>query len=230
VNAEFFVLAFTAAANPKLLALDLLLIENRRPRAMFAAILAGGMGIAIAVGLADVLAAHSDAINSQKKASAGLDLAIGLVLLAGAALLMTGVLPRRRPAAHPRKDPAGKAEDQPKGNGWAQRALREPRLLLAFAIGLLIGLPGASYLIALRNLVTGHHSTATRVIAVLVFVLIEFLLIIIPWLFLELWHDSTAKFLRRCQHWLAGHVKQLIVVICVALGAYLTISALVRLL
>jgi hypothetical protein len=30
MNAEFFVLAFTAALNPKLLAVDLLLIENRR--------------------------------------------------------------------------------------------------------------------------------------------------------------------------------------------------------
>jgi hypothetical protein len=35
MNAEFFALAFTAALNPKLLAVDLLLIENRRPRAMF---------------------------------------------------------------------------------------------------------------------------------------------------------------------------------------------------
>ncbi len=37
MNAEFFVLAFIAALNPKLLAVDLLLIENRRPRAMFCA-------------------------------------------------------------------------------------------------------------------------------------------------------------------------------------------------
>ena len=39
MNAEFFALAFIAALNPKLLALDLLLIENRRPRAMFLYIL-----------------------------------------------------------------------------------------------------------------------------------------------------------------------------------------------
>ena len=43
VNAEFSALAFTAALNPKLLALDLLLIENRRPRAMFLCALLGGM-------------------------------------------------------------------------------------------------------------------------------------------------------------------------------------------
>jgi hypothetical protein len=34
MNAEFFALAFFAALNPKLLAIDLLLMENRRPRAM----------------------------------------------------------------------------------------------------------------------------------------------------------------------------------------------------
>ena len=35
MNAEFFALAFTATLNPNLLAIDLLLIETRRSRAMF---------------------------------------------------------------------------------------------------------------------------------------------------------------------------------------------------
>jgi hypothetical protein len=100
---------------------------------------------------------------------------------------------------------------------------------LAFGIGALVGLPGAEYLAALHMLVTGHNSTATQVLAVLVFAVIEFLLIIVPWLCLELWPKPTASLLRRCQTWLAGHVTQLIVAICLALGAYLTNSALVRL-
>ena len=78
MNAEFFALAFTAAPNPKLLALDLLLIENRRPRAMFLCVLLGGMTVALAIGLLDVLTVHADAISSQGKASAGVDLALGL--------------------------------------------------------------------------------------------------------------------------------------------------------
>jgi len=65
VNAEFFVLAFTAALNPKLLALDLLLIENRRPRAMFLCVLLGGMVVALTIGLLDVLTVHADAIKSE---------------------------------------------------------------------------------------------------------------------------------------------------------------------
>src|SRR6185295_10667194 len=97
MNAEFFALAFIAALNPKLLALDLLLIENRRPRAMFLCLLFGGMTVA---------------------------LAIGLLLLAAGALLASGRLHGRRKAPVPAGDAQpGQPE---KKDGWAQRALAEP--------------------------------------------------------------------------------------------------------
>jgi hypothetical protein len=226
MNAEFFVLAFTAAFNPKLLAIDLLLIENRRPRAMFLSILAGGMSIAIAIGLVDVLAVQADSVSHQKSVSAGVDLALGLILLLLGLLLLTGIIPgklRRKATTSKPK------EKENKGDNWAQRALREPRLLLAFMIGVLVGLPGASYLLALHNLIAGHYSTATQVVAVFVFVIIEFLLIIVPWLLLELWPTATAAFLRRAQAWLAGHIMQLMAWVCLLLGIYLVISASVRL-
>jgi ABC-type Fe3+-siderophore transport system permease subunit len=228
VNAEFFVLAFTAAFNPKLIAVDLLLIENSRPRAMFLSIIAGGMTVGVAIGLVDVLVVRADMVNSQKSVSAGVDLAIGLILLVLCGLLMTGLLPpKHRTAA---SAPAGaNPKKESKGENWAQRTLREPRLLLACAIGAVIGLPGASYLAALHNLIAGKHSTVIQVVAVLVFVVIEFLLILIPWLFLELWPAATTAFLRRSQAWLAGHVRQLAAWICGLLGVYLVISASVRL-
>jgi hypothetical protein len=75
MSAEFFALAFVAALNPKLLAVDLLLIENRRPRAMFLSVLFGGLAVALTIGLLDVLVFQADAINSQKTVSAGVDLA-----------------------------------------------------------------------------------------------------------------------------------------------------------
>jgi Sap-like sulfolipid-1-addressing protein len=131
MNAEFFALAFIAALNPKLLALDLLLIENRRPRAMF--------------------------------------------------------------------------------------------------LCLLIGIPGASYLTALHTLVTGKSSTATQVIAVAVFVLIDFLLIIIPFAFLELRPEATKALLKHTQDWLLGHAARLMAATALLLGAYLAVSGLVRL-
>jgi drug/metabolite transporter (DMT)-like permease len=224
MNAEFFALAFLAGLNPKLLALDLLLIENRRPRAMFLWLLVGGLTVGVAIGLLDVLVFHIDAINHQGSVSAGVDLALGLFLLAGGALVATGRLHGRRKAPVPGGD--GQPE---KKESRAQRLLAEPRLALAILVGAVIGIPGASYLTALHDLVAGKYSTATQVIAVFVFVFISFLLIIIPFAFLELRPETTKARLKRGQVWLLSHAKRLIAVVALVLGAYLTISALVRL-
>jgi hypothetical protein len=227
MNAEFFALAFLAALNPKLLALDLLLIENRRPRAMFLCLLLGGMTVALTIGLLDVLVFRADAIKAQGTVSAGVDLALGLLLLAAGALLATGRLHTRRTAPVPAPD--ARPGQPGKKSGWAQRVLAEPRLGLAMLVGAVIGIPGASYLTALHNLVNGKSSTASQVIAVAVFVLIDFLLIIIPFAFLELRPEATKALLKRTQDWLLGHAMQLMAGIALLLGAYLAVSGLVRL-
>jgi len=226
VNAEFFALAFVAALNPKLLAIDLLLIENRRPRAMFLCLLLGGMTVALTIGLLDVLVFHADAIKSQGTVSAGVDLALGLLLLAVGGLLATGRLHGRRKAAVPAVDGQPGKE---KKDGWAQRVLTEPRLGLAMLVGALVGIPGASYLTALHNLVTGKSSTGTQVVAVVVFVVIDFLLIIVPFAFLELRPEATKAFLKNAQDWLLSHALQLMAAIALLLGAYLAVSGLIRL-
>jgi hypothetical protein len=95
--------------------------------------------------------------------------------------------------------------------------------------GAVIGIPGATYLTALHNLVTGTSSTATQVIAVLVFVVIDFLLILIPFAFLELRPEATKARLKHTQDWLLSHALQLMATIALLLGAYLAISALIRL-
>jgi Sap, sulfolipid-1-addressing protein len=232
VNVTFFALAFTAALNPKLLAVDLLLIENRRPRMMFLFVLLGGLTVGITIGLVDVLFVHADAISSQKTVSAGIDLALGLFLLAVGALVATGRLHGRRKAPVPAGDDQPGVQEEgteEEKDGWAQRVLAEPRFGLGVLVGALIGLPGAAYLTALHNLVAGKYSTATQVTGVIVFVLIEFLLIIIPFGFLVLRPEDTRAALRRGQDWLRGHTRQLIAYTCLILGAYLTVSAIIRL-
>jgi Sap-like sulfolipid-1-addressing protein len=164
MNAEFFALAFTAALNPKLLAIDLLLIENRRPRAMFLCVLLGGITVGITIGLLDVLVFHVDAISSQKTVSAGVDLALGLLLLAVGALVATGRLHARRKASVVAGGGQPDLPEKAKKDSWA-RLLAEPRLGLAMLIGAACGIPGAAYLSGLHILVTSKSSTANQVIA-----------------------------------------------------------------
>ena len=230
MNAQFFALAFTAALNPKFLAIDLLLIENRRPRAMFLCVLLGGMTVALTIGLLDVLVFHADAISSQKTVSAGVDLALGLLLLAFGTLVATSRLHDRRKAQVQTADgEPEKPEKKERKDGWAERVLAEPRLGLAMLVGALCGIPGASYLTGLHILVTSKSSTANQVLGVILFVLIEFLLIIIPFAFLELRPEATKAALKNAQDWLAGHARQLMAYTALILGAYLAISGLIGL-
>ena len=172
MTAGFFALAFTAAINPSLFAVDLVALVNRRPRAMLWCVLLGGVGVAVLIGLVDVLVVKADIVKTQGSLSPGADLALGLLSLAVGALLLTGRFHRRR-------EPAPDRGSADKGN-WMQRALREPRLGLAVLVGVVIGLPGVVYLTALHLLVSDKSSTGTRVVAVFLFAIIEFALIILP--------------------------------------------------
>src|SRR6266567_3078510 len=192
MNAEFFGLALLAALNPKLLGVDLLLIENARPRPMFVCFLLGGMGMSLTFGLLDVFVLQADAISTQGSVSAGLDLALGVPLIAVGVLVATGRLHGRRRAPAPAGD-----RQPPKKAGWAQRVLGEPRFGLAVLIGAVAGTPGASYITALHQLVTSKSSTAVQAVAVVIFVLIEFSLVIIPFVFLMVRPEATEAQLKR---------------------------------
>jgi hypothetical protein len=225
MNAAFFGLAVLAALNPKLFAVDLLLIENARPRLMFIGFLLGGMGMSLTVGLLDVFVLQADAVSTQGSVSAGLDLALGVPLVVVGVLVATGRLHGRRRAAAP----AGGGRP-PKHDGWAQRVLREPRFGLAVLFGAVAGTPGAAYVTALHQLITGKSATAVQAVAVVVFVLIEFSLVIIPFVFLQFKPEATKARLQRSQEWLMGHARQLMAAVALFVGAYMVISGLARLL
>jgi hypothetical protein len=223
MSAAFIGLAFLAALNPKLLAVDLLFMDSLRPRLMFTCFLLGGMAVSLTIGLLDVFVLHADAIKTQGSVSAGIDLALGVLLLAIGALIATG-----RPHGRPRR-PA-RTSRPPRKNDWAQRLLGKPRPGLAVLIGAVAGTPGATYVTALHQLVTGKSSTGVQAIAVLVFVVIEFSLVIIPFAFLQFRPQGTAARIHRAQDWLARHARQLIAGVALIAGAYMAISGLVRLL
>jgi hypothetical protein len=224
MNAEFFGLAFLAALNPKLLGLDVLLIQNTRPRLMFSGFLLGCMTVCLSIGLLDVFVLRSDAIKTQGQASAGLDLALGVPLVVIGALLATGRLHRRRRA------PAPAADGQlPKRAGWEQRLVSKPRFGIAVLLGAVAGTPGADYVIALHQLVTGKSSTAAQAVAVVVFALIEFSLVIIPFVFLLVRPAGTEAQLQHAQHWLKSHARQVLAAVALLVGAFMVISGLTRL-
>jgi hypothetical protein len=139
-------------------------------------------------------------------------------------LVATGRLHRRRRA------PAPAAGGQPpKQESWEQRLVSKPRFGLAVLIGVLIGTPGANFVIALHDLVTGKSSPAAQAVAVVVFAFIEFSLVIIPFVFLLVRPAGTEAQLQHAQHWLGSHARQVLAAVVLIIGAYMVISALARL-
>src|SRR6516165_3626008 len=222
MTAAFFGLAGLAAVNPKLLVVDLILAGNRRPRLMFVCFLLGGMGMGLAVGLLDVLVLHIDAIKIQNHASGGLDLALGIPLLAIGALLAANHL-----HVHRRPHPAA-AKPPPKLESWVERVLHEPHYGLAVLIGAAVGTPGVAYLLALNNLVGSTLPTAVQVVAVIVFVCIEFTLVIVPFVFYLFRPLGTEEAIKRFEGWVTGHERQIAAAVALLAGGYMVISGLVR--
>jgi len=226
MNAAFFGLAGLAALNPKLLVIDLILATNRRPRPMFVCFLLGGMGLAIAVGLLDVFVVHLDAIKTQNHASGGLDLALGIPLLAIGALLAANHLHIHRRGPHPLPE----KKPPPKLESWTLQTLHEPRYGLAVLIGAAVGTPGASYLLALHHLVASKTPAAIAVVAVVVFVTINFALVLVPFALLITRPQGTEKTIKRFTGWITSHERQIAAAVALLAGGFMVISGTLRLL
>ncbi len=224
MNAAFFGLAGLAALNPKLLVVDLILAGNQRPRQMFLCFLLGGIGLGVAVGLLDVFVLHADALKTQGHASARLDLILGIPLLVVGALLASNHLPRRRRPHHrtAHKPPS-------KLHVWAGRVLHEPRYGLAVLIGAAVGTPGAEYLLALHHLVTGKYPIALQVAGVFVFCIINFALVIIPFVFFVTEPAGAGAAIKRFKVWLTTHEREIAAAVALIAGGYMVISGLIRL-
>jgi Sap, sulfolipid-1-addressing protein len=223
-------LALVAAFNPKLLIIDLILAGNKNPRLMFLCFLLGGIAVGLTVGLLDLFLLHTGATKTQNHVSGGIDLALGIPLLAAGALLATNHVHVHRRRHHPPPTDKPKDKQPSKLSVWAQQALHEPRYALAVLIGAAVGTPGASYLLALHHLKTGKYPIAVAVLAVIVFVLITFVLVIVPFAFWTFRPEGTEKAIQGFKDWLASHARQVAAGVALVAGGFMVISGLLRVL
>ncbi|MGC2404464.1 MAG: GAP family protein [Acidobacteriaceae bacterium] len=156
---------------------------------------------------------------------AAIDLALGIPLLVVGALLATNHLHIHRRRRHlPPKKRLSKLES------WTLQALHEPRYGLAVIIGLVVGIPGASYLLTLHHLVASKTPAAIAVVSVLVFVAINFAPVIVPFAFLRVRPRRTEKAIKRLKDLIVSHERQIAAAVAVFAGAYMVISGTLRLL
>lgn len=230
------VLAFEAAIYPTLLAAVVILLTLDRPARLIAAYLAGGLTISIGLGCLIVFALDgSGAVdNEQSLLSWTADLALGGLALLAAVALATRQDERwrarrrarrarsGRPVETEREEQAAAARKEP----WSQRILARGSAPIVFVAALFVNVPGAAYLVALKDIAAGNHSTATSVALIVLFNAIMFLLAEIPLVGLLVAPERTGVLVDGMNRWLNEHSRQLAIAICLTFGLFLVVRGL----
>jgi len=224
---QLLFLAFEAALYPTLLAAVVILLTQPRRIQLITAYLLGGLTISIGLGLA-IIAALKDS-GQLNSSSSGLswetDLAVGgvaLLLAVALALRADERMRERRAGKHPAK------EEQDDREPWSQRVLSRGSAPIVFFAALAINVPGAAYVVALKDIAAGHHSTGTDILLVVLFNAIMFMLAEIPLLGLLFAPERTDKLVGRMDHWLSANGRRIAIGLCGVLGVFLIVRGIVH--
>lgn len=173
---DVFSLAFLAALNPTLLAATTVMLLLPRPKRLLLGYLLGAALTSVTLGLAIVFSLQGSGLLSttQTTLSPSADLTLGAILLLVAFVLGTGRDRRLAERRQARKAPKEKGPPR-----W-QRALAKGSARSTFAVGVVLTLPGASYITALDRIAQENLGTEATVGMVLAFNLIMLMLLELP--------------------------------------------------
>jgi hypothetical protein len=211
------VLAAASAISPTILAVVIVILHRPRPRRLLAAYLFGGMLTSIAVGTAIVTSlTELDVLSgSNPAADPAVNFTIGFLALTVAYALYTDrdasleQRRRERRASRPSRDP------------WSQRVLNRGTAPIAFAVGVALNLPGAFYLVALKDIAQGQQGTGSQVLAVIVFNLIMFILAEVPLIGYFIAPEATEQKVEALNEWMGSHARQIVIALATTMGVYL---------
>jgi hypothetical protein len=211
------ILAVASAVSPAILAVVIVVLRRPRPQRLLAAYLFGGMLTSIAVGMAIVsslsgLAAFS---GSSPAADPIVNFTVG-----GLALIVAYALATDRDARLEERRRERQA-NRPARDPWSQRVLNRGTAPIAFAVGVVLNLPGAFYLVALKDIAQGQQDTGRQLFAIVIFNLIMFVLAEVPLLGYSFAPEATQAKGEALNGWMAHHARQIVIVVATTIGLYL---------
>ena len=223
---QLLLLALEAALYPTLLAAVVILLAQPRRVTLLGSYLAGGLTISIGLGCAIVFAAQGAlSKGSSSTLSWTADLTIGGLALLLAVALATRSDQRLRDRRATRREAKGKPEKvkDPDKEPWSQRILAGGSAPLVFLAALAINVPGAAYLVGLKDIAAGHHSTGAEIGLILAFNAIMFMLAEIPLAGLLISPEKTDAMVDRANAWFTRNSRTIAMVLCGVLGIFLIV-------
>ncbi len=221
---EILPLAIGSAVYPTLLAMVVIILGQPKPRRILAAYLCGGLLASLTVGFLVVAA-----LNSGHTVGGG-DHTVGPAVdfvIAVAALAILFLLATDRDRALREYRARHRAKRKPKeGPSLSERILSRNSLIFTFVLGIALNLPGALYLVALKDIAAADIGTAETIAVVLAYNVVMFQWAEIPLIGYAVAPERTETTINSLNQWLGGHARQIAMALCAAAAVYLLIQGL----
>jgi hypothetical protein len=207
--------SLVAAANATLLAAVAVMLFLPNPRRLLLGYLLGGLLVSLTIGFVIVFVVHHSGATSttQNSISPGMDIALGLILLVVAYVLRSDRMARRRE----RK----KKEEVKKGPFRVERFLDRDSARFTFLVGVVLTLPGVSYLAALHELDNRNYGTVPTILVILGFNAMILLLLEIPLIAYLVAPERTVVAVQNFREWLSKNGLRAGIYVAAGLGVVL---------
>ena len=187
--------AILAALSPTALLVMTVFLGSERPRETALAYVAGAMIMTVLMAVTVLLVLRGLGLNQPREHSPryGLRLGLGVIALATAVVLLRRGMPQ----------PGDPGEQ--KKQGLIGRLTARPRPGVAFAAGLILFLPSATFIAAVQVIATSDADTAVTAAALIIVVAISALIVWAPLIGYLARPAGTVRLLRQANGWLRVH-------------------------
>jgi hypothetical protein len=212
-------LAIGSAVYPTLLAMVVIILGQPNPRRILAAYLVGGMLASLTVGFLAVAALNAGHTVGRSDHTVGP--AVDFVVAALALLLVVVLITDRDRALREHRARKKREREAKAGTPLSQRILSRNSLLLTFVLGIALNLPGALYLVALKDIAAADLATSTTIAYVLIYNLIMFQWAEIPLVGYAVAPERTERTINALNAWLGSHARHIAIALCATAAVYL---------
>ncbi len=227
---SIFLLSLLAMFTPTLLAAVTVMMLLPNPKKLMLGYLLGAYTTSISLGLLIVFSLHGSASVSTAKHTLGPgeDIVVGALALLVAFVLGTGrdaPLQERRQRRREAKEAAGEVKES-----WPDRMLGRGSARVTFAVGVVLTLPGVSYLTALDRMAKLDAGVAATVLLVVGFCLIQQMLLELPLLGYAIAPEWTQDAVTRFRAWLGRNGRRAGTILAAVIGVLLVLRGVITLL
>jgi hypothetical protein len=200
------------------------------PKRLLLGYLAGALLTSLTIGFLIVFVVHDSSATSTARStvSPSIDITFGVILLIVAYVLRGGhdqrLKDRRRQR---RRAKEGGEEPAEKGPSKVEQLLGRGSARITFALGVVLTLPGISYLAALHDLQTLGYGTAAEILVILGFNVMLLILLIVPLVGFFVAPERTVVEVQRFRAWLTRSGRRLAIEGAFILGVLLVIRGLI---